>query len=196
MNLTEAKTRYLNAGEFFSPDYGKSNETLDLFRSTNPTLSPEQTSELVGILNSTNSDWNPKFFVADLLYHYEGMDRSLMDPMLTSAANFGDPSFNRIFLKPCIQAFGGSDVVERLSEKFQNGDFAERVGISLLVYWLQAYEIDVTRLCTMLENASNNTNNLIELYHYRLAMPNRTDLFPNMPDHAAALCQQIEGNEN
>ena len=194
MNLAEAKLRYLAAGEFFDPDCCRDNETLSSFHSASSTLSPEQTNELVGILNSTNSDWNPKFFVADLLYYYKEIDRSLMKPMLAAATNLLDPSFNRIFLKPCVQAFGGDDVVGELCEKFHVSNLGERIGISLLVYWLRAYEIDVHRLCSVLETATNNTDNLIELYHYRLAMPNRTDLFPNVPDHAAALCQQIAGN--
>src|SRR5512145_3189867 len=102
MNIAEAKSRYLDAGKCFDPDYERDNEALASFREANPTLSEEQTRYLTEILTAPGDDWRPKFFVADLLYYYQSAHESLLAPMLRAAIEFEDPSFNRVFLRPCL----------------------------------------------------------------------------------------------
>ena len=194
MNVAEAKSHYLAAGQFFEPEYESDNELLAAFHKENPILTPEQTHDLAAILKVASDDWKPKYFVADLLYYYQSADDSLLPPMLRASIEIGDPSFNRVFLRPCLTIYGNNAVVDYLTETFRTGDVVDRIGVSLLTYWLRIYRADISLLLRSIEEAAENTDNLVELYHYSLALPHRKEKFPDIPDHAAGLERQISGN--
>ena len=112
MNIKDTLKDYIATGDFFSPDYERDNEILGTFKVNNPTLDESQIIELVMILKDSNDDWRPKYFVADLLYYYDKFGIDLMEPMLNLAIDCKDPSFNRIFLRPCLRSFGDSEVIQ------------------------------------------------------------------------------------
>ena len=195
MDIQEAIKKYIDKGDFFDPDYDKDNEILADFKESNPSLTDELTRELIQTLEESNDGWSKKYFVADLLYYYDSFDQSLMEPMLQSAIDFRDPSFNRIFLRPCLRSFGGKTVVHWLSEKFKAATFKERIGISSLMYWLNVSAEDTTELRETLLKAAGTTDNLIELYFYKLALPMDDKIFKKVPDDALSLSKKIMGNK-
>ena len=196
MNVVEAHTRYLKSGKFFEPEYGRDHEVLFLFCESNPILSSEHTRELIDIL--AGGERQSKYFVADLLYYYQSAPAELLAPVLRAAIELGDPSFNRIFLRVSLVIYGEQAVVNSLVESFKAGGVIDRIGVSLLTYWLQGYHVDFAALCELIEQTVESTDNLVELYHYKLSLPllpHWKDQFPDIPDDALSLQQQISGNK-
>ena len=134
MEVSEYLKQYKDLNNYFAPDYGQENEVLTKFKSEYPTLSDKQISELKSILLD-NSDIHAKYFVADLLYLYPTFSEELLNPLIDCAIEHKDPSFNRIFLRPCIISFG-VDVVEKLLIEKGNSDTSKLDGINRLKYWL------------------------------------------------------------
>ena len=134
MEVSEYLKQYKELNNYFAPDYEQENEILTKFKSENPILSDKQVSELKAILQS-ESDIYDKYFVADLLYLYPDFSEELLNPLINCAVAHEDPSFNRIFLRPCILSFG-VDVVEKILNKKVNEDDSLSDGINRLRYWL------------------------------------------------------------
>jgi len=194
MNIEKSIEEYLKLGDFFNPDYEQDNEVLIKFKEESPELSQSQITELVGILNYEN-DWNKKFFVADLLYLYNGIDEKLHEPLIKSAIEYQDPSFNRIFLRPCIRNFGVESVAKKLSEKFRNADIKDKASISNLVYWLRPRDNGEAEILEReIMNRANETDNLIELYFYNLNYPNKIKSKQRIPTDANGLINAVKGN--
>ena len=135
MEISNYLKEYKKLNNYFAPDYEQENEVLPEFKKENPTLSDTQILELKNILQS-NSDIHDKYFVADLLYFYTPFDKNLLNPMIECAIAHEDPSFNRIFLRPCINSFGLDFVSALLTEKGEN-DNSKLDGIERLKYWLR-----------------------------------------------------------
>lgn len=195
MEIKAALEKYKIIGKYFDPDYERENEALTEFKASNQNLSDQQTAELLNLLQS-DSEMPDKYFVADLLYLYNSFSRDLFESLLTTAIHYKDPSFNRIFLIPCLNAFGTKAVANYLAYQFSKGDIIERIGISNLIYWLKPQgnsEADELHH-TILEKA-NNTSNLIELYHYKLRYRNKLNHITNIPDNAENLIKAIKGNK-
>jgi hypothetical protein len=76
---------------------------------------------LKNLLVNPSTSWPEKYFVADLLYLYKNFSEELFDPLLDTAIDYKDPSFNRIFLGPCLWSFGRKVVVTKLINKFDTG---------------------------------------------------------------------------
>jgi len=134
MEVSEYLKQYKELNNYFAPDYEQENEVLTKFKNENPILSDKQVSELKAILQS-ESDIYDKYFVADLLYLYPDFSEELLNPLINCAIMHEDPSFNRIFLRPCILSFG-VDVVEKILNKKVNEDDSLSDGINRLRYWL------------------------------------------------------------
>jgi hypothetical protein len=130
--------KYKELGNYLDPEYGRDNEVLDDFKSKNGTLTNDQTKELKSILNE--DDRLAKTFVADLLYLYDDFDESLLDVMITTAIRYQDPSFNRIYLHPCIRVFGYPKVLTMIKTKFIEGDILDKIGVGRLLYWLRPHD--------------------------------------------------------
>jgi hypothetical protein len=105
MNIKTAIKEYKDEANFFAPDYEQENETLTKFKADHPTISNSEIETFKDILTTSN-DWEEKIFVADLLYLYPSFDTILLEPLVENAISFSDPSFNRIFLRPCTRVFG------------------------------------------------------------------------------------------
>lgn len=137
MLIIEAKILYLEQKNYFAPDYKRENKVLEDFKQQNPNLDLELTQELIQIL--INSDWVEKFFVADLLYLYENMDISFFEPLLQTALQYDDPSFNRIFLTPAVKSFGLKNVQNYY--KLRSGSYCkkETLNYKKIQYWLDIF---------------------------------------------------------
>jgi hypothetical protein len=184
--------KYKELGDYFDPEYERDNEVLDEFKSKNQTLTKAQTEELKSILDE--SDILAKNFVADLLYLYDDFDESLLDPMVTTAIRYKDPSFNRIFIHPCIRRFGYQKVLAIIKAKFIEGDILDKIGVAGLLYWLRPDDSnEMTELINEIKKRSAQTDNLIELYHYKLSIKS-IDKKGKIPNDAIALLAMIHGN--
>jgi hypothetical protein len=108
--VLDAIKKYKELGEYYCSEYGRSNEALDDFKSRNPTLSKDHTLQLKEVLDAASQ--YDKVFVADLLYLYNDFDEKLLEPMVTTAIRYRDPSFNRVFVNPCLSRFGYKKVID------------------------------------------------------------------------------------
>ncbi|REC62846.1 hypothetical protein DRF65_08470 [Chryseobacterium pennae] len=195
MDIKTTLEKYRIIGHYFDPDYERDNEALNEFKADNPNLSEQQTSELIHLLQN-NSELTDKYFVADLLYLYSNFSIELLDPLLRTAIHHKDPSFNRIFLNPCLVAFGLKTVADNLADKFNHTNTIERIGISNLVYWLRPQKNDeADRLHQSIINRANHTSNLVELYHYKLRYTDRIKNINHIPNNATELIKAISGNK-
>jgi hypothetical protein len=195
MNIKKSLKEYIQLGHFFYPDYKRDNKVLSKFKNIYPELSSEQCAELIKILNS--NDWEEKYFVADLLYLYDKADVSLIKPLIDCTIDYGDPSFNRIFLRPSIAIFGIEKVVRLLSQKFVKGNIETRINISNLIYWLRIdkHNADITILDDIIIKEANKTQNIIELYHYNLSYSSKIhSSIKNIPKGGNELIKIIKGN--
>jgi hypothetical protein len=190
--IRETIKKYKELGEYFDPEYERDNEVLNDFKSNNQTLTKGQVDELKSILDE--DDRLAKIFVADLLYLYSDFDESLLDPMVTTAIRYRDPSFNRIFIHPCIRRFGYQKVLASIKTKFIEGDILDKIGVGRLLYWLRPEDPnEIADLINEIKKRSDQTDNLIELYHYKLAIKS-IDKKGNIPNDIIALVAMIKEN--
>lgn len=219
MQLSEAISAYVDAFSQKDADPRSAFDAIERFRESNCELSADLIQEMILILGQRDSRWLPQLGVAQILWGYRNLDEALLEPLLGAAIEIQNPSVNRDFLTPCLKSFGAERVSEWLAETFTDADLVHRIGISSLVYWLDYYPIDVEELFRRKRNglevdgwmahraidagplkkviaeASRRTDNLVERYFYRQALPELPELFTNVPHHAAALCEVIDGNE-
>jgi len=192
MTLEQTIADYNKLGEFFSPDYGRENEVLSAYKSEHGSLSDMQVNTLIDILNSKD-DWTEKFFVADLLYLYPDFPVALVDPMLYCAVTYQDPSFDRIFLRPCMNRIGTRTVVDKLISYLETGTMKERMGVTLLSYWIRGDESSRTALNAAMMTLASKTTNPVELYHYKLRLDGTIPLFSSIPNDAQGLKDLVKG---
>ena len=141
-----------------------------------------------------SSEQTEKYFVADLLYLNQSFDEVLINLMLEISIQLGDSSFNRIFLIPCIRAFEHLHIVNWLKTRFETANIKDRIRIPSLIYHLNVNRVNSDRLKSSIIKCSKSSNNLIELYHFKLAL---SDLLPNndLPKNASTLTSMIIGNK-
>ena len=194
MDIQTALDNYKILGDYFAPDYEQENEVLNDFKKTNSTLSKQQTKQLVEILKNS-CDINEKYFVADLLYLYNSFDEELLEPLLLTAIYHKDPSFNRIFLRPCITVFGTRKTADTIAYIFQKIDIKGRIGILNLLYWLRPIENDeADNLHQVILAKADNTENIVELYYYKLIYSDKLNNYNKIPSNADELTRAIRGN--
>lgn len=195
MEIKAILEKYKTIGNLLAPDYEQENKALSEFKANNQNLSEQQTAELINILQN-NSEISDKYFVASLLYLYDNFSKDLFKSLLKTAINHKDPSFNRIFLRPCLRTFGTKAVADYLVDQFNKGDIIERIGISNLIYWLHPQENgEADQLHHTILEKANNTSNLVELYHYKLRYKNKLKHASNIPDNTEDLIKAINGNK-
>ena len=195
MDIQTTINKYKDIGDFFDPDYERDNDLLSSFKAKFPDLSKDQTAELVKILKG-NGDMKDKYFVADILYLYDNFSVDLFEPLINTAINFRDPSFNRVFLRPCIRVFGVKAVADLLADKFSKGDIAQKTSISTLLYWLHPQENgNADKLHEAILKRASETNNLIELYYYKLRYSDKIKDSHKIPDNAADLLKLLKDNK-
>ncbi|MBS1635178.1 MAG: hypothetical protein JST26_04590 [Bacteroidetes bacterium] len=195
MDIQATLNKYKASGNFFDPEYERDNELLSSFKASFPTLSKDQVQEFVNILN-TASDIKDTFFVADMLYLYETFSADLFEPLINAAIDFKDPSFNRVFLRPCIRVFGVKAVADMLANKFNSGDIVRKLGVSNLLYHLRPQKNgDADKLHHAILKRAAETTNIIELYHYKLSYADRIKHSAKIPNNANDLVTLVKGNK-
>lgn len=138
LQIQDIKAHYANSDlrSYFGPDYGRTAPVLIKFKQTFPLLEDHQVLELKRILamRPVGAD---HIIAADLLYMYRPIPAVLFEPMMDCAIDYEDPSFNRVFLRPCMKAFGDKAVADMLLKKFRQGDTTRKDGIVRLLYWFR-----------------------------------------------------------
>jgi hypothetical protein len=89
----------------------------------------------ITILKDFLTDNDKKWFVAHLLDNLDTFPVDLLEPMLLTAVNEPDPSFNNDFIKPCRRVFDYVDIQNILLAIFRNGDKDKKIGVLKALYW-------------------------------------------------------------
>jgi len=196
MQLKDCLEEYKLLEDYWAPDYKCRNKALISFKLKHKVLSEEHVFELKNLLESETTGPD-QFFVADLLYLYRGFSSELFEPMINRAILYRDPSFNRIFLRPCAATFGWTAVADLLTEKFRAGDILVKLGINSLVYWIRPKNDDdikaTERLFETIIATANQSTNLVEIYLYGLRFKNRMTYKGYMPNDADDLLKKTRG---
>lgn len=191
MTIGQGIADYLKRAEFFNPDYERENEVLSSFKAAHPSLTESHTTDLLNIL-SADDERDEKFFVADLLYLYPDFPEALIELMLQNAITYRDPSFNRIFLRPCLSRIGTQAVAKRLAAILEEGSMLERIGVGRLAYWVHGGN-GREGLNEAIVRQASRTDNPIELYHYKLVSDKSLPQFVGIPDDAMGLTELVKG---
>lgn len=196
MEIKKCLDEYKLLEDYWAPDYKMRNKALISFKLKHRILSDEHVQELKKLLD-TETIGPDQYFVADILYLYRGFSPELFEPMINCAIKYRDPSFNRIFLRPCASTFGWKAVVEVLTEKFQAGDILVKLGVTSLFYWIRpkddhADEVIEKLSGTIVEEANRSTN-LVEIYLYGLMFKGRMSYKGYMPNGAHDLLARTKG---
>jgi len=110
--------------------YGRP-QVLRQFRMQFKDFSEFDITTLKAFLNDNDKKW----FVAHLLDNLDTFPVDLLQPMLLTAVNEQDPSFNNDFVKPCRRVFDYVDIQNILLETFRNGDKYKKIGVLKVLYW-------------------------------------------------------------
>ena len=109
-------------------------------------LSKELTAPYVDILRhltNEDTDWltralvdpQHKWFVVGFLEAAPSIADDLFAPILNAAVDEVNPSLNRLFIEPCIRAFGSCRVIEYFLGVLENGTDFQRPGAVNALYW-------------------------------------------------------------
>ncbi|NML39939.1 hypothetical protein HHL17_22250 [Chitinophaga sp. G-6-1-13] len=195
LQIQDIRAYYDNSGEYhyFGPDYRRAAPILIEFKKAYPSLEEHHLHELTAILAKRPVD-SDHIVAADLLYMYRPIPAVLFEPMIDCAIDYRDPSFNRIFLRPCMKAFGDKAVAEMLHKKFLEGEIIRRIGVASLLYWFWwKNKEDVQVLYETIIAQGNQSDNLVEKYIYNLYVGIESD-FP-LPKNADELKRMVRDNE-
>ncbi len=96
-----------------------------------PPASPE---EIAWFRNALEHE-EKKFFAAWALQEPREIPEALYEPMIRAGIHERNPSKNRVFVEPCLAAFGLRRVNETLLAYFENGSEIEKAGTVQAMYW-------------------------------------------------------------
>lgn len=99
--------------------------------STRASLTPQDCRWLNEALLHDQKKW----FVAFALQTMKTVPEVLYDPMIRAAVYEIDPSLNRSFVSPCIEAFGYRRVNMSLLDYLEKGSDFEKAGAANALYW-------------------------------------------------------------
>jgi hypothetical protein len=91
---------------------------------------PEDWRRLAESLNDPGRKW----FVAQV-FKFQPVPKRLLVPMLRAGVLERNPSFNRLFIEPCVRSLGGRRVLEVLLRYLGPGTDAEKAGAASALYW-------------------------------------------------------------
>ena len=80
-----------------------------------------------------------KWLVAELACRSKSLAEAFFTPMLDAGIDEVDPSFNRYFIEPCVQAFGHRRVNEYLLDVAESGSAFRKAGAVNALYWAQVW---------------------------------------------------------
>ena len=96
----------------------------------------ENTSDDWRWLRESLDDPDRKWFVAEV-FKFQPVPKRLWGPMLRAGVMERDPSFNRVFIDPCVRSFGGQRVLEELLLLLESGTDVEKAGAASAFYWVR-----------------------------------------------------------
>jgi hypothetical protein len=76
-----------------------------------------------------------KWFVAQLFRRSSSFAEVFLVPMLDAGIDEVDPSWNRYFIEPCMNAFGPRRVNEYLLDVLESGTDSRKAGAASALYW-------------------------------------------------------------
>ena len=99
-------------------------------------LSESDMDWLTGALEDSNAKW----FVEFALRHSPPLfAEPLFDPLIQAAVYERNPSFNRVFVEPCIRSAGWRRTAQALLRYVRDGTDFEKAGAVNALYWTSAY---------------------------------------------------------
>lgn len=98
------------------------------------THSPPSSLEDIAWFKNALAGEQSKFFAAYVLRTLRDVPEPLYEPILRAAVHERDPSKNRAFVDPCVQAFGMKRVNETLLEWFESGSDRDKAGAVQALY--------------------------------------------------------------
>ncbi|QHT65953.1 hypothetical protein GXP67_04340 [Rhodocytophaga rosea] len=154
---------YIQKGGYFAPDYDRDHEVLKKVKKTFPVINQKFEQQLIDLLKQETK----KEFVGDLMYYYKNIPDLLINELLLVGINYGDPSFNRIFIRPSIKAEGTKKIIDKLCQFFQFSDKKTKIGISKLFYWIgPKNKKELDSIHTLVLRRIIEENDIIENYFY------------------------------
>src|SRR2546429_73912 len=96
------------------------------------------------VAQNTPADW---LWLAESLAHperkrvgagvfkFQPVPRRLFRPMLWAGVLERNPSYNRVFIEPCVRSLGGRRVLEELLRYLESGTDEEKAGAASALYW-------------------------------------------------------------
>ncbi len=138
MTLDEYCEIYLRAWK--TPDFEESRRRFEEFKKNfeaelSQRFTPLQTEDIEWFNHALEDDLKNKFVAHVFFRSNIVLPEELYEPMLRAAVYEIDPSYNRYFVEPCIEAFGLRRVNNSLLEVVRNGDNFEKAGAVNALYW-------------------------------------------------------------
>jgi len=90
-------------------------------------------------LTEALADEERRWFVA-LVFERQTLPRRLLGAMVRAGVLTRNPSSNRRFIEPCVEAYGGRRVLELLLRYLETGSDAEKAGAVSAEYWVRGNE--------------------------------------------------------
>jgi len=137
MTLDEYCEIYMMAWK--TPDIEESRRSFEEFKENfgaelSQRFTPLQAEDIEWFKHALEDDIKNKF-VASVFFRTDiALPAELYEPMLRAAVYEIDPSYNRYFVDPCIEAFGLRRVNNSLLEVVRNGDNFEKAGAVNALY--------------------------------------------------------------
>lgn len=91
---------------------------------------PEDWQWLISSLEDNERKW----FVMRVFQNQQ-LPRRLLVPMLRAGVLERDPSYNRLFIEPCLRSYGATRVCTMLLNYFEHGSNEEKAGAASALYW-------------------------------------------------------------
>jgi hypothetical protein len=115
-------------------------------------------------LRAALDDPQRKWFVAEV-FRFQPVPKRLLASMLRAGVYERNPSFNRLFVEPCVRSYGARWVKEELLRYLESGTDPEKAGAASALYWSGGYtggaDIDELRQrirCQLLREFVGNEN--------------------------------------
>lgn len=90
---------------------------------------------LEALAEQTEEHFYRRHFIRIALRDVNQMPDALFAPMLWAAVYAEDPSFNRLYIYPCLRCFGRRKVNEELLRYAEQGSNSEKCGAANAFYW-------------------------------------------------------------
>ncbi|WP_266172221.1 hypothetical protein [Dyella subtropica] len=133
-DLADRYVQLIEAGPRSQPEHSAIDDLLGKAASSFPKNRPSDLAWFVAALNKAPKKW----FVAKTLERVNPVPSILFDPLLTAALEEPNPSANRLFIAPCVRAFGRDAVKAKLNELAAQSERHSADSLAWTMYWADA----------------------------------------------------------